>query len=853
MAQYLAAKARHPDALLFFRMGDFYELFFDDAKRAATLLELTLTSRNKGEDPIPMAGVPVRAVDNYLRRLVELGEKVAICEQMQDPREAKGLVERQVVRVVTPGTLTEDDLLGGAAANHLAAVVEREARVGLAWVELSTGSFTVSECDATRLDDELARIEPAEILVREDDEGLRTRVARRGVALTKRPPFEFGRDTAHAALTRFFLVGTLDGFGLGALPLATAAAGALITYLQETQLAALPHIRRIGIWRSGAFMTLDATTRASLELVAPLHGDGHGTPLVAVIDRTKTPMGKRLLREWLQAPLAEPAPILHRQQAVAALFADATRARKAQEALAGVLDLERLTTRIATGRANGRDLVALRASLLRVPSLVTLLRDLDAPLLAELCDGLDPLDDVTGLVGAAIADEPPATTKDGGIIREGHDAELDELRTLARDSQSWLAQFQAREAARTGIANLKVGFNRVFGYYLEVTHGHRHVALPPEYQRKQTTRNSERYVTDELRGFESKVLRAEESSKQLEYELFDRVRQTIAASTARLQDTASRVATIDVLVGLAVVARDRDYARPTVDGSTALVIEDGRHPVIEATHAAGTFVPNDTRLEPPERRLVLLTGPNMAGKSTWIRQNALCVLLAQIGSFVPARAARIGVADRVFTRVGASDDISRGASTFMVEMVETANILNHATERSLVILDEVGRGTSTYDGLALAWAIAEDLHGRIGCRALFATHYHPLTRMAEERQGVVNHRVAVKEWGDEVVFLHRIEEGGTDRSYGLHVARLAGVPKDVIARARAVLAQLEADAPLPATAAPDEAPRARQLELFESASARVLRELRSADADGLSPRDALQKLVEWQELLARGD
>ncbi|MBI5852606.1 MAG: DNA mismatch repair protein MutS [Planctomycetes bacterium] len=853
MAQYLAAKAGHPDALLFFRMGDFYELFFDDAKRASALLEITLTSRNKGEDPIPMAGVPVRAVDNYLRRLVELGEKVAICEQMQDPRECKGLVERQVVRVVTPGTLTEDDLLRGSAANHLAAVLERDGRAGLAWVELSTGAFTVSECDSTRLDDELLRIEPAEILVREDADALRERVARTRAAVTRRASHDFGKDTAHATLTKFFATRTLEGFGLSEVPLATAAAGALIAYLQETQLAALPHIRRITHWRAGAFMTLDAVTRQSLELVAPLRGDGQGTPLVAVIDRTKTPMGKRLLREWLVAPLAEPAAILRRQQAVAALFADATRARKVQESLAGVLDLERLTTRIATGRANARDLVALRASVLRLPSLVGTLHDLDAPLLAETCEGLDPLVDVADAIGRAIVDEPPATTRDGGLIREGHDAELDELRTLARDSQSWLANFQAREIERTGIHNLKVGFNRVFGYYIEITQGNRHVALPPEYQRRQTTRNAERYVTDDLRGFESKVLRAEESSKTLEYELFDRVRLVIAAATARLQDTAARVAAIDVLTGLAVVARDRGYQRPVVDDSGRLEIEDGRHPVIEATHAAGSFVPNDTHLALPERRLVLLTGPNMAGKSTWIRQNALIVLLAQIGSFVPAKRAHLGVADRIFTRVGASDDISRGSSTFMVEMVETANILNHATERSLVILDEVGRGTSTYDGLALAWAIAEDLHGRIGCRALFATHYHQLTRMADERPGVVNQRVAVKEWGDEVVFLHRIEEGGTDRSYGLHVARLAGVPRDVITRARAVLEKLEEDAPALPQREAEESPRARQLELFESASSRVLRELQALDVDGISPRGALEKLAEWRELLAGGE
>ncbi|MGE0142194.1 MAG: DNA mismatch repair protein MutS [Planctomycetota bacterium] len=859
MAQYLAAKAQHPDALLLFRMGDFYELFFDDAKRAAELLELTLTSRNKGDDPIPMAGVPVRAIDNYLRRLVELGERVAICEQMQDPREAKGVVERKVVRVVTPGTLTEDDLLRGAGANHLAAVALRDDTVGIAWVELSTGTFRIGEFPRPRMLDELSRIDPAELLVREDADELREALSVLRVSIARRAPHDFGAQSAHLALTRFFGTKTLDGFGVSDLPVALNAAGALIVYLETTQLAALPHIRRIEAWRDGEHMLLDSITRRSLELVSTMAGDT-GTTVVDVIDRTRTPMGKRLLREWVVSPLAQPEPIARRQQAVAALLADPARLRALADALAGILDLERLTTRIATGRANARDLVALRASLERLPAVVVALDGIDSALLAEIIDGHDPLTDLAELIERSIADDPPATLRDGGILREGYSAELDELLVLARDSQTWLANFQARESQRTGIGNLKVGFNRVFGYYIEITHGNRAVTLPPEYQRRQTTRNAERYVTDDLRDFEAKVLRAEESSKQLEYDLFDRVRATLAESTARLQDTARRVATIDVLCGFALTARERNYCRPTLDDSGQLRIVDGRHPVIEATHAQGTFVPNDTDLSLPDRRLVLLTGPNMAGKSTWIRQNALIVLLAQIGSFVPAKAATIGVVDRIFTRVGAADDISRGASTFMVEMVETANILNNATARSLVILDEVGRGTSTFDGLALAWAIAEDLHGRIGCRALFATHYHQMTAMAGERAGVVNCRVAVREWGEEVVFLHRIEEGGTDRSYGLHVARLAGVPSSVIARARAVLDRLEdegrelSDALIPsAQAVAENRPRPRQLELFERGRDRVLRELRVLDLDGVTPRDALARLGEWQSTLRDDD
>lgn len=864
MAQYVAEKARHPDALLFFRMGDFYELFFDDAKRAAELLEITLTARNKGDDPIPMAGVPVRAVDGYLRRLVELGQKVAICEQVQDPKEAKGLVERRVVRVVTPGTLTEDDLLGGSSANHLAAIhVTRDGQAGLAWVELSTGEFKVLECPAGRLLDEIERVDPAEVLVAEDREDWIEELGRGDRALTRRSVYDFGQDAALKALTGFFGTKTLDGFGVAEVPTAVRSAGALITYLGETQLASLPHIRRLEVHRRGAHMMLDRVTRQSLELVETLRGDGRGTPVVTVIDRTRTPMGKRLLRDWVLSPLAEPAPILARQDAVAELFDGPATARTLSDALAGVLDLQRLTTRIACGRANARDLVALRRSLERLPAVHAALATCSAARLARIRDDLDLLTDIADAVAAAIVDEPPPTIQDGGLIREGHDPELDKLLSLARNGKDWIAQFQAREAARLGIANLKVGFNKVFGYYIEITHGNRHVEVPPEYARKQTTKNAERYITDELKHFESDILTAEDRAKALEFSLFDALRSRIAEQLDRLQRTADLVAELDVLVGLAVVAKERDYCRPKVDDSRVLSIHDGRHPVIEATHAHGTFVPNDTELCPDERTLVLLTGPNMAGKSTYIRQNALIVLLAQIGSFVPAKSAHVGVVDRVFTRVGASDDISRGASTFMVEMVETANILNNATARSLVILDEVGRGTSTFDGLALAWAIAEDLHDRIGCRGLFATHYHQITQLAETCRGVVNQRVAVREWGDEIVFLHRIEEGATDRSYGLHVGRLAGIPDNVLSRARSVLERLEDDgeAVQRALGAPAGAPsaeprvadqRPQQLSLFESDRDRVLRELEATDLDDLSPREAAAKLDEWQRAL-RGE
>lgn len=854
MAQYQAAKRQHPDCLLFFRLGDFYELFHEDAKEASRALGLTLTSRSKGENAIPMAGVPVRAVDGYLRRLVQKGFKVAICEQVQDPREARGVVERRVVRVITPGTLTEDSLLDGTRPNHLLACCGAQGAVGLAWVELSTGAFRVDEVREERLADELARIEPAEVLLPEDQTGLADLVQRAGAgALTRRAPYAFGRDAATRVLHDFFRVATLEAFGLAEVPLALCAAGALVEYLQETQLATLPHIRHIEVQAKGAQMLLDRATRQSLELVETLRGgagEAAGLPLLRVLDGTRTPMGARLLRAWLLAPLTEPAAIGARHDAVAEIFADSGTALALGERLSGIQDLERLTARVATGRANARDLVALRISLERVPGLQQALAGCTSPGLARIHAVLDPMPELAGAIARCLVDEPPIPIKEGGLVRDGFDRELDELRSLSRDSKAWMARFQAREAERTGIANLKVGFNSVFGYYIEITQGNRHVPVPAEYVRKQTTKNAERYVTDELKAFETKALRGEELARTREYDLFLALREQAAAEIPRLQRVAALVAELDVLAGLAWMAKDRGWVRPLVDDSRTLQVEDGRHPVIEATHPPGTFVPNDTDLDPPQRRLVILTGPNMAGKSTFIRQNALLVLMAQMGSFVPAKRARIGVVDRVFTRVGAADDISRGASTFMVEMVETANILRHATARSLVILDEVGRGTSTYDGLSLAHAIAEDLHDRIGCRALFATHYHQLSDLAGPGRGVVNLRVAVREWGEEVVFLHRIEAGGTDKSYGLHVARLAGIPESVLRRARAILAGLEQEegrvAETLAASRPEPREPQRQLSLFASPRESVLRELERLVLDQLTPLQALQKLAEWQ-------
>ncbi len=856
MAQYAGEKERDPEALLLFRMGDLYELFLDDAKTAAKALGITLTSRGKDEKAIPMAGVPVRAVDGYLRRLVQMGHRVAICEQLQDPREAKGVVDRAVVRVVTPGTVTEDNLLDGRRPNHLAAVAVGRERCGVAWVELSTGAFFVHEVAPTRLADELARIEPAEVLLSEELRGeARDWLPSTTTPVAFRAAYDFGSDGGARLLQQHFGTATLGGFGIEQAPLAIGAAGALVAYLQETQQGALPNLRRIEAWRDGAFLGLDRTTRQSLELVQTMRG-GEGTPLLAILDRADTPMGARRLRAWLLAPLAQLPAIERRKSAVAELAEDGELRGLVKGQLAQVLDLERLSSRAAFGRANGRDLVGLRLSLERLPPVCERLAECRSPMLRELGEAIDPLVELRDAIAATLVDEPPQTVRDGGLVRPGHDAELDELRELARDSTAWLARYQQQLVERTGIQTLKVGFNRVFGYYIEVTHAHRGVELPADFARKQTTKNAERYVTDDLRAFESKILKAEENGKALEYELFARLRDRVAAAVDLVLTSAHARRDRNACRSLATAALEKNYCRPQLDESLVLRLEDARHPVLEATHAAGSFVANDTDLAAPERSLVLLTGPNMAGKSTWIRQNALIVIMAQIGGFVPARSAHIGLVDRVFTRVGGADDISRGASTFMVEMTETANILNNATERSLVVLDEVGRGTSTYDGMSLAWAIAEDLHDRVRCRALFATHYHQLMDLASAGRGIVNCRVAVREWGDEIVFLHRIEQGGTDRSYGLHVARLAGIPRQVLARAEEVLQELEAegdDVREALVASRDrQRPGPRQRELFAPPPEPIVDELRDLDLDGLTPRDAVEWLRAWQARVRRG-
>ena len=856
MEQFWGAKKEQPDALLFFRMGDFYELFGDDAVVAARELGIALTSRAKGVDAMPMAGVPVRSVDTYLMRLVDKGFKVAICEQLTDPRRSKGIVERGIVRVVTPGTITEEDQLDKRKSNYLACLFVGKERAGLAWVDVSTGRFQVAELAHAEVADEVARVAPAELLwppsVLERHGAVAQEVGKLlGRRIGERDEWRFATDTCERVLKKHFAVATLEGFGIEEGSPIVPAAGALIEYLEETQRQACEHVRTVEVVEPAEHLVLDRATRSCLELVATQRDGRREGSLLDAVDRTLTPMGGRLMREWLLAPLARVDAILARQAGVAELVESTFRREELRELLDDVLDLERLVAKVSTGRANGRDLVALANSMAIGPKVADKLADCFAEKLCALRDDIDPLVDLTERIGRTLVDSPPVTIKEGGLVRDGFDEQLDEYRSIAGDGKAWMARFQAEEVARTGIQNLKIGYNSVFGYFIEVPRGQID-RVPESYVRKQTIKTAERYITPELKEFESKVLKSEELARDLEYEIFVALREAVGQEVGRILDTARAIAEIDVLAGLAQVAADHRYSRPEVDDGDELTIVAGRHPVIELSTACETFVPNDSRLDLSDRAITILTGPNMAGKSTYVRQTALICLLAQIGSFVPATEAKIGVVDRVFTRVGSGDDISRGASTFMVEMVEIANILNNATRRSLVILDEVGRGTSTFDGLALAWAIVEHVHDAIGARTLFATHYHQLTDLAERLDGVCNKSVAVREWGEEIVFLHQIVEGGTDRSYGIHVARLAGVPQEVVDRSRAILRDLERDeddlaqrilAKTPGEAKLYDAPPA------QSAPSPVEGKLRELDPDRMTPIEALMALKELRDSL----
>ena len=857
MRQYVEQKRQAGDALLLFRMGDFYELFYEDARTAARLLGITLTSRDSGRTPL--AGIPHVALEGYLARLVAAGQRVAISEQIEDARQAKGVIRRAIVRIVTPGTLTDEALLDGRRANRLAAVLIEGDNAGLAQLELSTGEFIVQECRADRLVDELFRIAPAEILLPESERpgitDLESLLADRVTgALTRRGRDNFQAARAGELLTRQFGVRTLEGFGFSDIGLPLRAAGALLAYVRETQLSAVEHLRPPRGFDALDAVQLDPTTLRSLEIERTLRSGAREGTLLAAVDRTRNPMGARLLRQWICYPLRDPQRIRARQDGVASLRA-ATQPRATLRAfLHDAGDLERMIGRLGVQRTTPRELRALGDALARLPALRQTLREPALTGGEALLAPLFGLDDLAAELCATLANDAPTTVREGGIFASGVHAELDRLRAIGRDGETWLAQFQQREAERCGIPNLRVAYNKVFGYYIEISNANRERA-PADYVRKQTVKNAERYVTDELKRFENEALSAESRACDLEYELFHQLRQRVTTFIPALQQAAAALAELDVLAGWAELSIERRYCRPEFVGEPLLEIDDGRHPVVEQTLDA-EFVANDARLtaagaDPAAGSLALITGPNMAGKSTFIRQVALLALLAHCGCWVPARRMRLGAVDRIFTRVGAADELARGQSTFMVEMVETANILHNASRDSLVILDEIGRGTSTFDGLALAWAITEQLASRIGCRALFATHYHELTELGELLENVRNLNVAVREFEDQVVFLHRIVPGAADRSYGLHVAKLAGLPRHVLERAHAVLTELEKtfnrESQRPVLAAVQRR-RTRQLRLFEEPEEQVVRELRELPPDA-SADAARELLSRWRGLL----
>jgi len=851
MQQYREIKARYPHTILFFRMGDFYEMFEDDARLAARELGLTLTSRNNGgAADVPLAGVPVKAGTEYLRRLIAKGHRVAICEQVEDPKLAKGLVRREVVETVTPGTVLAEDWLERDRNNFLVALDPRSggAAPGLAALDLTTGELALETVPVEDLASALARYEPPEVLL---PAGCEVAPAHGSVTVTEREAWEFDPELAREDLVRTFRLASLDGLGIEPGDrAAVGAAGALLRYARELKPGGLPHLARPRMLRRGDVLSLDEMTRRNLELVEPLRPGAAGATLLEVLDRTMTPMGARLLRRWLLAPLVDPAAITARLDAVDVLVHDPRGRDRVREALDGVRDLERLAGRAALGRATPRELGALRDSIFRLPDVRSALDGLEArgraAPLEQAAERFDLLADLGDELGRALVERPPAQLADGDAIRAGYDRELDELKDARDGGKQYIASLQARERERAGIASLKVGFNKVFGYYIEVTNPHKD-RVPPDYERRQTLSGAERFVTPELKEYEAKVLGAEERIAAREAELVQALRTRIADAVARVQATAAVVAELDVWSGLADLAHREGYVRPQVTADFTIELEASRHPVVERMMAREAFIPNDVRLDEGSR-VIVLTGPNMAGKSTLLRQVGLCVLLAQLGCFVPARRAVIGVVDRLFTRVGASDNLVRGQSTFMVEMSETSAILHGATARSLVLLDEIGRGTSTYDGVAIAWAVTEHLHNVIGCKTIFATHYHELTQLTEELAHARNFNVAVREAGDEVVFLHRLEPGGADRSYGIHVGRLAGLPSAVVERAWQVLKLLEAGHQVAHQSAPP-APDAQQLGLFVPGTHPLLAELDRLDVNALSPLEALNRLATWKKRL----
>lgn len=862
LKQYFAIKEKYPESILFFRMGDFYEMFFEDAVRAAPVLEIALTSRSKhqGRD-IPMCGVPYHAAETYINRLISRGLKVAVCDQVEDPRQAKGIVAREVTRVVTPGMVLSEELDDPKTARYLAAITasrKEGLRFGLAALDVSTGDFFLTEVTGRQaLSVELSRINPAEVLISQENESDVTEaISELDLYATSFEAEAFELPRARSVLASRFGTHALTGFGVQDMPLGLAAAGAALLYAQESQGRDLTHVDRLRGYRLEDFMVLDETTKRNLELYYTLRDRSRTGSLIGLMDLTVTAMGGRKMKHWLGYPLVERQSIAERHDAVEALVLDGLGRSDLRDLLGGVHDLERLTGRISLNRAGPRDLAALKNSLLRVPQIKGLLLEQNNGRLRDIGSRLDELTDAAALIESALVETPPLKLKEGGLFRPGYDQELDEIMAVMAGGKAWIARLEKQERERTGISSLKIGFNRVFGYYIEVTRANLDLA-PEEYIRKQTLAGAERFITPDLKEQEEKVLTAEERRAVLEQGLFDELRQKVAAFAPRLRETADFLAEADALAALAEVAVKHDYVRPQLLSEDRIEIEGGRHPVIERSLGRETFVPNDVVLDNESEQILIITGPNMSGKSTILRQTALIVLLCQMGSFVPAEKARLGLVDRIFTRVGASDDLTRGRSTFMVEMNETAQILNLATPRSLVILDEIGRGTSTFDGLSIAWAVAEylhDLQGQ-GVRTLFATHYHELIELTRTKARVRNYNVSVKEWNETIIFLRKLVPGGTSRSYGLAVAKLAGLPSAVLERAAEVLENLESGGlhvsglPSPAPAKASAGRVSGQLSLFDHAPNGLAQELRRTDVDKMTPLEALNKLAELKRLV----
>ena len=871
MKQYMQTKEEYKDCILFYRLGDFYEMFFDDALTASKELEITLTGKNCGlEERAPMCGIPYHAVDSYLNRLVSKGYKVAICEQVEDPKTAKGIVKREVIRVVTPGTNLDTQGLDETKNNYIMCIVYMADRYGLSVADVTTGEYLVTELDSqTKLMDELYKFMPSEIVCNEafymsglDLDDLKNRLH---MAIYSLEAWYFDDALCRETLQEHFKVASLEGIGLSDYECGMIASGALLKYLEETQKNSLSHMSRLTRYATGNYMVLDSATRRNLELVETLREKQKRGSLLWVLDKTKTAMGARTLRKYVEQPLIDKKSIVKRLDAVAELKDNAICREEIREYLNPVYDLERLVGKITYQSANPRDLIAFQSSLSMLPSVKCILKDMESDLLKEIYEELDPLEELCDLVGRAIQEEPPLAMKEGGIIKDGYNEEVDRLRKAKSEGKNWLADLETKEREKTGIKNLRIRYNKVFGYYLEVTNSFKDL-VPDYYTRKQTLANAERYIIPELKELEDTILGAEDKLCALEYELYCEVRNTIAAELNRIQRTAKAVAKLDVIASLALVAERNNYVRPKINEKGVIDIRDGRHPVVEKMIPNDMFIANDTYLDDKKQRISIITGPNMAGKSTYMRQAALIVLMAQLGSFVPASSANIGLVDRIFTRVGASDDLASGQSTFMVEMNEVANILRNATSKSLLILDEIGRGTSTFDGLSIAWAVVEYISNSklLGAKTLFATHYHELTELEGKISNVNNYCIAVKEKGDDIVFLRKIVKGGADKSYGIQVAKLAGVPDPVINRAKEIVEELVTaditgkvkDIAVQGSETKKKTQKKldevdlTQFSLFDTVKDDdVLNELKELDISHMTPMDAMNKLYQLQNKL----